>query len=628
MILGTVAHGRTSRDTGALLSHLSKDHEQTARVVSMDNVAARSPLEAMRAMERLRDGSRAVVAMQHITISPRHPLSPEQRDEAVQRIVQALGAEDHPRVLWEHAGKARATPDGCDQHFHLVLSHVGPDLKALNMSSSYARLEAVARSLEIDWGEELTDTRRHDAVAVQARLLGRDDVAEAVIAMRPADIADLTRSGMTSEARARADRAGHNLPKDRAAVAAAWAASDTPAALRAALAEHGMTVAAGEKAGVWLVMRGDHHVGALDRLAGEKRKAVAARMATEPKEQPTHDRAPATARDGIDHPLHDEPGREGRDGGQARSGGDAGHGGRDLQPDSPERGRRGGGEPGAGSLGASAPGPEAPGHDPRPDGRQDQPDRRAAAAAVAVAQANADPRAERLAAMAREIAQEADRALAKDRAAVAARLEAIEGRALRTIDAAKRPPTPPTASVDEARDLLERARAHSDAEWRRMLDADRQVEDIERARPSGLWAAITGKTRRHALEAAQAAQERDEAHSRHDTAVTATKAARTALERAESRWSGAAKVLADQAEKDAQKARQRLEWARVARRCIADDPSLARDPAKLDLAVRERAEQEHQERQRLEAERRLQELREANERARSQPTHTPGPRMR
>lgn len=230
--------------------------------------------------------------------------------------------------------------------------------------------------------------------------------------------------------------------------------------------------------------------------------------------------------------------------------------------------------------------------------------------------------------MAREIAQEADRALAKDRAAVAARLEAIEGRALRTIDAAKRPPTPPTASVDEARDLLERARAHSDAEWRRMLDADRQVEDIERARPSGLWAAITGKTRRHALEAAQAAQERDEAHSRHDTAVTATKAARTALERAESRWSGAAKVLADQAEKDAQKARQRLEWARVARRCIADDPSLARDPAKLDLAVRERAEQEHQERQRLEAERRLQELREANERARSQPTHTPGPRMR
>lgn len=284
MILTTTRHGRTARDARALGAHLNKQIAQESRVVAIENAPCRDADEALRYMQALRDGSRATTAFHHVTISPRGPLTDAQRDEAVCRVADALGAADHAFILWEHSEKRRAAPGGADRHYHLVLSHVGPSGRALDDSNSYRRLEAVARSLEIDFGERLTHSRRTAAVADELRRSGRDDVADAIISVAPPTPPT---SSTSSKKRAAAERQGIDLPAAQESVRNAWAASDNPAAFRAALADTGLTVDAGRKAGVYVVRAGEIEVGALDRIIRQPRRQVTERMAEAPAPAPT-----------------------------------------------------------------------------------------------------------------------------------------------------------------------------------------------------------------------------------------------------------------------------------------------------------------------------------------------------
>lgn len=291
MILTTTRHGRTRRDARYLFAHLSRQEAQRSRVVHVAAPVTTAP-EALDYMQALRDGSRATVACHHISLSPSQPLTDEQREEAVARILAAFGAEDHAHVLWEHAGKPRRGAD-THTHYHLVVAHVGPDGKALDDSRSYVRLEAVARSLEADFGHDLTPSRRTAAVAAELERTGRPDVAVLVRGEAPPEP---PQSAMSSRQRARAERRSVSLPDVRVAVRTAWEQSDTPAALRAALAEHGLGVAAGNKPGVWVVTGPDDTtLGALDRLAGQRRRDVAAHMQETPTDDPA-DPTPGHAR--------------------------------------------------------------------------------------------------------------------------------------------------------------------------------------------------------------------------------------------------------------------------------------------------------------------------------------------
>ena len=182
MIITQNPHGLAPDDGDILHDYVLRDEVKPPRLIGVFNMIGRTPKLAMRAMQFMRDASRASIAFQHITINPKYNLSEQQRDLAVSRVLEALGAEKHGYVLVEHF-KKRASPGRADHHFHLVLSHVGPHLRALDMSHSYARLEAVARCLEVDFGEELTPTVRPEAVAYFARAIGRDDVADRVLEM-------------------------------------------------------------------------------------------------------------------------------------------------------------------------------------------------------------------------------------------------------------------------------------------------------------------------------------------------------------------------------------------------------------------------------------------------------------
>ncbi|WP_445491033.1 relaxase/mobilization nuclease domain-containing protein [Rhodopseudomonas sp. RCAM05734] len=273
MILTTKRHGRTAGDIKRLLAHLSKQVKQTSRVVRIDGVALPDAADAMRYMELLRDASLATVACHHISISPRIHLTDDQRDEAVRRILAAMNALDHAYVLWQHSEKARTDEAVAEEHFHLVVSHIGPDGLALNDSMSFAKLEAAARTLEVDFGEKLTPSRLTKSVIKELRRIGRDDVAEMMVlpASSPA-------SAMSSRTRAKAARQGVDLPLAQAAVRLAWLASDTPSAFRAALAEEGLEIAVGARPNVLMITRNGVEVGALDRIVREKRTAVAVRM--------------------------------------------------------------------------------------------------------------------------------------------------------------------------------------------------------------------------------------------------------------------------------------------------------------------------------------------------------------
>lgn len=286
MILTTKRHGRTKRDVKNLVAHLNKQAGQQSQVIRIGNVPLSNADDVMAYMTSMRDASRATVACHHISISPRIRLTAEQIDEAVQRILVAMGAEDHAYVLWQHSEKARTAADVADEHYHLVVGHIGPDGRALRDSMSFVRLEAAARSLEVDFGEDLTQSRFTKSVTAELRRIGRDDVAD-MLTVPPSP----PPSSMSSKTRAKADRQGLDLPEAQATVRTAWTTSDSPAAFRAALADSGFEVRPGTRPEVFVITKDGAEVGALDRIVKEKRAAVAARM----KEEKENDRSEEAA---------------------------------------------------------------------------------------------------------------------------------------------------------------------------------------------------------------------------------------------------------------------------------------------------------------------------------------------
>lgn len=610
MIITTVAHGRTRRDSRNLLRHLAKTTGQTVRLIGMDNVLGRDAAEAVRSMEVMRDGSRAEVAFHHLTLSPRERLTDEQRDTAVARILTALGAEDHGWVLIEHDEKKRAVEGVSDQHFHLVVGHVGPDLKALDMGGSYARLEAVARGLEMDWGETLTDTRRHEAVAAQAAKMGREDVAEAVMAMRPEDRADLPQAAMSSATRQRAERNGLSLPQVKEAVRAAWEAADGPQAFRAALAEQGLELAQGRRQGVWMVMHGEVEVGALDRLVKQKRAEVAQRM------EQQHERT-------AEHPGHDRPveqdgpSREGRPGREA--------GDRPDQGFAPAYGRdgRGTAEPRPGGPGAGPVDAPAPADDPRRDQPQAGQDR-AARAHLETVKASLHPDAKRLVEMARSLAIETDpmqrhaRAMERD-------LGRAEELARQRLQEAQRAPQEPR-NVIETRERVEATQEAARAARRAEREAQAERERLEASRPKGLVAWVMGRTGQHRRDEQEAQRRAAEAIKARKEAEFRQQVTEDALRSAERRWADRRAEIVAERDQEAREARQGLKWIEDARKALKADPALGRSRDALQERVEE--ERRRQAQERTDALRRA--AQEARERAAAQErAHRPsGPRMR
>ena len=284
MIVTISAHGRDRKATRDLLAHLLKtDDGQVVETVRIAGTCAPTPEAAMGDFETLRDGSAATIAFQHLTVSPGRAWTAAERDTAVSEILRALGATRHAYLLIAHHNKVRARGQASDTHYHLVVAHVGPTLRALCLRSSYAELEAARALCEIRIGEPLTPSRRNGAIVARLRRNGHEAAAAQVKAAACAS-SFLPRSGLTSQGRAWLARRGICAPRARAAVIAAYQASDTRPALTAALTQAGLSLEPGERDGVWVVRRNGALIGALDRLVGVPRAVVSARMLAAPQE--------------------------------------------------------------------------------------------------------------------------------------------------------------------------------------------------------------------------------------------------------------------------------------------------------------------------------------------------------
>lgn len=271
MIGGVTSHGRTSRDSGNLSSHLLKDRPE----VEIRNSAASTLREAMSDMEIARDGSRAEAAFLHMYISPSRDMSRDDLAKAADIAIKHFGAEDHAAALVYH-DKPRIGGEG-GSHVHIVLSRVGPEGQVLPSGFDKIRMETAMRLAEFELGEAPT-LGRHTASGIKwMKANGRPEVA-AWLENSHGSNPEKPRSAMSPDARQGLDRKGVVMGAVRETVTAAWQQSDDAKSFSAAMANSGLTITKGDKSGVFLVHQGETQIGALDRIIKEKRAVVATRM--------------------------------------------------------------------------------------------------------------------------------------------------------------------------------------------------------------------------------------------------------------------------------------------------------------------------------------------------------------
>jgi hypothetical protein len=566
VILTTTRHGRSGKDARALAAHLAKDAGQESRVVAIGNCPVSDSDQALRYMQAMRDGSQATVAFHHITINPAKPLTDDQRDEAVQRVLAAFGAEDHAHVVWEHAEKRRATGDA-DQHFHVVLGHVGPDGRALDDAHSYRKLEAVARSLEVDFGHDVVHSRRTAAVMDELRSMGREDVAQWLADEGAPDTPPP--SATSSRRRAAAAREGIDLPAAQAAVRDAWQASDNPQAFVAALREQGIEIAPGRKAGVFVVSKDGTEIGALDRVVRMKRGELAERM----KEvQHVHDadrhQAPrslgaAAVESAPARPTDGQEGQQARRADLQRGEGRA----RDLEATPAAPGPAGG--PGARGRAAGRDQGLAGGHPSRAQASDDGDRDLGAGGRRAARRPHEARRRVRELAAVRAIGRTDFGSLRKLALDLQRKPEArVEAELAERIEAAAPQPLEPSEAALEARQQWKAENELVKAAERSAKAARERLASLRQNEPRGLFARVSG--RRKAWERAL-----DEAEDRHASAKETLNEAyrhRDAARKAETQAKNRDKAQHDAAERERRRQREVLEEAR---RILRERPELA-----------------------------------------------------
>jgi len=580
MILTTRRHGRDRRATKSLLAHLSKMRGQTVEIAMISNTLASEPNEALRLMERARDAhARAEVAFHHLTLSPTLDLSDHELREAIARVLDRLGASEHAHVVWRHEKTGELA------HFHIVLGHVGPSGLCVDDSQSFAKLEAAARSLEAQFGERLTHSRRSSQVAA---LLDATEPAVAA-AIRATVQDEPPRSAMRSSTRAVAARAGFDLPAAKTEIRALWSRSDGPRAALAALADAGFSVEKGEKAGVFVVKSGDFTVGALDRLTGRKRSEIAAAVsqASDEQERKNERECISVESSGDDRKSWESCGRR-----EAGNRGDA----LDCPDDF--------GAAPAAPRGIPSPQADGVGFDRAgitfSEGGSGRAENRSALAALTprdlaeIAGADCDPRASNLAARAARLTRPVPSLTTADlveiaradcdphapelvaRAARLARLVMLDRREIRARDVLALPFTPPPTPAALAPALAKTKRADEAVALARAVEHEAQIALAQyraRRRPGWLLGRLTGARARYDEEL-RSKQDAAEMHAsqrqRADVAaVIASEVARKLAQQHERATSAAR----DADERRREQARAQLRWcadARIALRAVPD----------------------------------------------------------
>ena len=275
MIAGIVRHGRSQRDSRALTAHLLKAENEPRTRILGGTLADDLP-GVIRDMERLRDSTSAEAAALHIHLSPSHAMSDEELVRAAEIVRHHLGAFDHPAALVVH-DKERNGGEG-HSHAHLVLGRVGPSGQVLESGFEMIKLETAARIIEFELGEPATLGRHHQSAVRWLQANGCRDIAAWLEAAHGPD-PDKPTSAASANSRQALARKGIDLSAVRTEIRSAWRCGGAQA-----VRDAGYEIAAGRKAGVWIVSRDGIEIGSLDRLTGTKRADVRSAMEAVPSQ--------------------------------------------------------------------------------------------------------------------------------------------------------------------------------------------------------------------------------------------------------------------------------------------------------------------------------------------------------
>ena len=221
-------------------------------------------------LTRLGAHARTRTPLYHVHADPPadRPWSDEERVRYWQAFEAEFGFQGRPFAAVGHLKEGRL-------HEHRVYLRIRDDGTAIRLDHDHARREKLHRLFELERGEALTPGAHNRAVLAALEREGRHG---AVQAMRDAglDAMERPRAATTPRQRAQAERTGADPKAIGAVVLAAWKASDGGAAFQAALAEHGLRLAQGDKAVLVVDATGNAH--GLRRLLAAAAKAEGDRV--------------------------------------------------------------------------------------------------------------------------------------------------------------------------------------------------------------------------------------------------------------------------------------------------------------------------------------------------------------
>lgn len=154
------------------------------------------------------------------------------------------------------------------EHEHRQYSLLRDDGHLVSMKSDFARREKLCRSFEFDHGMPMVKGKHNKAVIAALRADGRPDVADAMAELAKGPPGQ---SNLSPRQRQQFERTGIDPRQVGLVALAAFKASDSPQAFRAALQEQGLRLAQGDRGAVLVDASGSTH--SLTRSIGTASKA-------------------------------------------------------------------------------------------------------------------------------------------------------------------------------------------------------------------------------------------------------------------------------------------------------------------------------------------------------------------
>nr|WP_302474490.1 relaxase/mobilization nuclease domain-containing protein [Roseococcus sp. MDT2-1-1] len=255
------------RGNGADLAiHLMNSFDnESIEVAEVYGAVADDLLGAFAEFEAVSLGTRAREYLYSLSISPPSPLTREQYFEAIGMIEGRLGLAGQPRAVVFHVKDGR-------EHAHVVWSRINLEkMRAVHMAHDRRKLMDMAVALSRKFGLSMPPGLK----AWEEKHKYEKEKLEATLAEK-----------------AQAEATGIAPEERRAEITAAYEASDTAEALRAALEQKGYVLAKGDRRSLVVVDKfGEVH--SLTRyIKGHKASAVKERLAAlRPEELPSVDEA-------------------------------------------------------------------------------------------------------------------------------------------------------------------------------------------------------------------------------------------------------------------------------------------------------------------------------------------------